>query len=54
MLVIGVFYSLGALMSGYNRPEGIIWIVIGGYLIWRANGKRQDEEDKDMWLNGDS
>ena len=54
MLVIGGFYSLGALMSGYNRPEGIIWIVIGGYLIWRANGKRQDEEDKDMWLNGDS
>ena len=54
ILAIGVLYSFGALMSGYNRPEGIFWIIIGGYLIWHANRKRQDEENKDKWLNGDS
>ena len=51
---IGGFYSLGALASGYNPSGGIIWIVIGGYLVWSSNKKRQDKEDKDKWLNGNS
>ena len=50
LLAIGGFYSLGALASGYN-PSGI---VIGGYLVWSSNKKRQDKEDKDKWLNGNS
>ena len=54
LLAIGGFYSLGALASGYNPSGGIIWIVIGGYLVWSPNKKRQDKEDKDKWLNGNS
>ena len=54
LLAIGGFYSLGALASGYNPSGGIIWIVIGGYLVWSSNKKRQDKEDKDKWLNGNS
>ena len=50
LLAIGGFYSLGALASGYNPSGGIIWIVIGGYLVWSSNKKRQDKEDKDTKL----
>lgn len=53
-LAIGAFSFLGALASGYNLAGGIIWTVIGGYLVWRADNKKKDQERKDKWLNGDS
>ena len=33
---------------------GIFWMVIGGYLIWRADKKKQEKAERDKWINGES
>lgn len=54
LLVIGILNIPVAFLSGYNPIEGIMWTLIGGYLISRANKKQQDKEDRDKWMNGEA
>ena len=52
MLVLGVISLFGALFTGYGLLSCILWIVLGAYLIHRANQKDKEKEDRDKWIEG--
>lgn len=51
LLVLGIFAFIGQLISGQFFAGSFIWIVIGGYLISRANKKEEEKKEKEKWLN---
>lgn len=52
LLLMGLSNILLAFLTGINPIGGIIWVIIGGYLISRANKKQREKEDRDNWING--
>jgi hypothetical protein len=58
LLVLGGLSFIGALAAlsqGRNILSGpIIFIVIGAFLISRANKKKEEEEKKKQWAEGNS
>lgn len=62
LCAIGVlFFILGFVGLAMVGPAGasslsggIFWMVIGGYLIWRADKKKQEKAERDKWINGES
>lgn len=56
LLVLGILSTLGALIGasqGYKTSfGGIAFIVLGAFLISRANKKKEDAENKKKWESG--
>ena len=57
LLVIGVLSTLGGILGTISGREpnlaGLTFVVLGGYLIYRANQKKADAEEKKQWEEGD-
>lgn len=51
LLVLGVLALIGNMMGGSNPTGALFLILLGAYLIYRANQKKKEEEDKDKWAN---
>jgi hypothetical protein len=58
LLVLGIMSTLGAIIGTANGQSisfgGIGFIVLGAFLISRANKKNEDEKKKKEWLEGKS
>lgn len=56
LLVIGILSTLGGIIGTIAGKEpnltGLTLVVLGGFLIYRANQKREDEEKKKQWEAG--
>lgn len=50
-LILGILSSLGILLGGGNLGGPLFWIVLGAYLIHRANVKKKEQEDYKKWDN---
>jgi len=56
ILVIGLLATLGGIVGTVegHTPNfsGLTFVVLGAFLISRANKKKQEQEDKSRWENG--
>ena len=55
ILVIGILSTLGGIIQTINgRPNfaGLIWVVLGAFLLSRANKKKEEEDKKKQWERG--
>jgi len=56
ILVIGCLSTLGGIMGtiGGRQPNfaGVTFIVLGAFLISRANKKKEEENKKKQWEQG--
>lgn len=50
LLTLGMISVLLSLIGGVPMG-GIFWIVLGAYLIHRANKKEEEKINKDKWMN---
>jgi len=53
-LVIGILSTLGGIIQTINgRPNfaGLMWVVVGAFLLSRAN-KKKEEDKKKQWEQG--
>jgi len=55
LLVFGILSTFGGIMRTIagNEPNltGLTFVVLGGYLIYRANQKKEEEDKKRNWEN---
>lgn len=49
ILTLGVLSFLGSLLGGSNPMGPTFWIALGIFLLYRANQKKKEKEDKDKW-----
>jgi arginine exporter protein ArgO len=53
LLVLGILSTLGAIMAAANGHStsfgGVAFLVLGGFLISRANLKKEEEIKKREW-----
>lgn len=58
LLVIGVLMTIGGILGTISGQEpnltGLTFVVLGGFLIYRANQKKADAEKKKQWEQGNS
>ncbi|HNW99354.1 MAG TPA: hypothetical protein PKK00_13175 [Bacteroidales bacterium] len=58
LLVIGCLSTLGGIIGtiGGREPNfaGLTFVVIGGFLMYRANQKKEEAEKKKQWEEGNS
>lgn len=58
ILVIGILSTLGGIIGtiGGHDPNfaGLTFVVLGAFLIYRANQKKEEEEKKKQWTEGKS
>ena len=58
LLVIGALSTLGGILGTISGREpnlaGLTFVVIGGFLIYRANQKKADAEKKKQWEQGNT
>lgn len=56
LLVIGCLSTFGGIIGtiGGQEPNftGLTFVVIGGFLIFRANQKKEEAEKKKQWEEG--
>jgi uncharacterized membrane protein HdeD (DUF308 family) len=56
LLVLGILSTLGALIAstqGHNASfGGLAFVILGAFLISRANKKKEEEEKKKQWESG--
>ncbi len=56
LVVIGALSTLGAIIGaaqGYQTSfAGLTFVVLGAFLISRANNKKEEEEKKRQWEEG--
>jgi uncharacterized membrane protein len=56
LLVFGALATIGGIMGTISGREpnlsGLIFVVLGGYLIYSANQKKADAEKKRQWEEG--
>ena len=48
LLVLGILSTLGAIIGG------LTFVVLGAFLLNRANKKKEEEEKKRKWAEGNS
>lgn len=57
LLVIGLLSTLGAVIAAVNGHQtsfaGLTFVVLGAFLISRANNKKEEEEKKKQWEKGE-
>ena len=53
LIVLGILSTIGAMVAISNGHKtsfgGVAFIVIGAFLISRANKKKEEEEKKKQW-----
>ena len=58
LLVIGIISLLGAMVGasqGHSTSmSGLVFVVLGIFLISRASIKKEEKEKKDQWVEGKS
>jgi len=58
LAVIGGLSTLGAIIGAVNGHQtnfaGLTFVVLGAFLISRANKKKEEEEKKKQWEQGNS
>lgn len=56
LLVLGIFSTFGAIVAAYSGHQtsfaGLTFVVLGAFLISRANKKKKEEKEKQQWLEG--
>lgn len=57
-IVIGSLSTLGAIMGTmYGSTTsfgGVVFIVLGAFLVSRANKKKEERENKEKWEKGEN
>lgn len=61
LLVSGFFSFIMAIVAVSVHPElvgqklsgAIMCLVLGGFLLWRAKKKKEEQEEADKWKNGE-
>lgn len=57
LLIIGLLSTLGAIMGAVAGHQtsfaGLTFVVLGAFLISRANSKKEEEEKKKQWEKGE-
>ena len=53
MIVLGVLSVMAGLLKGHLNTVMIFWIILGAYLIHRANQKKEEEYKKQKWEKGE-
>ena len=53
MIVLGVLSIMAGLLKGHLNTVMIFWIILGAYLIHRANQKKEEEYKKQKWEKGE-
>lgn len=58
IIILGIISAFGGIMSAIGGYEpnftGLGLIVLGAFLINRANKKKKEEENKENWEKGNS
>ena len=58
LLVIGILSTLGAFIGAAGGHStsfgGLVFVVLGAFLLSRANVKKEKEEKKRKWAEGNS
>lgn len=58
LLVLGLLSTLGGIIGAVNGQNpnfsGLMIVVLGAFLISRANKKKEEEEKKRKWEQGNS
>jgi uncharacterized membrane protein YbaN (DUF454 family) len=58
LLSLGILSVLGAIVGAADGHDpnfsGLAFIVLGAFLISRANKKKEEEEKKKQWEQGES
>lgn len=49
ILVFGILSFIGCLSARANLLGPIFWIGLGIFLLYRANQKKKNQEEKDKW-----
>lgn len=49
ILILGCVSFLGCLLGGSNLMGPTFWIALGIFLLYRANQKKKEKEEKDKW-----
>lgn len=52
ILIFGVLAFIGSQLGEHPSAGSLFWVGLGAYLIYRANQKAQEKEDKNKWENG--
>ena len=56
LLVLGILSTLGGILGtiGGRDPNlsGLAFVALGGFLIYRANQKKEEAEKKKQWEEG--
>lgn len=50
-IVIGSLAFLGAAFRGHNVTGPVFWLGLGIFLVHRAGQKKQEQKDKEDWVN---
>ncbi|MBN1182366.1 MAG: hypothetical protein JXB49_08780 [Bacteroidales bacterium] len=57
LIVVGALSVLGALMAASQGHEasfaGLVFVILGAFLISRANRKKTEEDNKKQWESGE-
>lgn len=51
ILVLGTLSFIGCIIGGSNPIGPTFWIALGIFLLYRANQKKKEKEEKDKWDN---
>ena len=56
LVIFGSLSLLGFLLNptGGASAGGLVFIVLGAYLIYRAKQKKKEQQDKQDWSNGET
>lgn len=53
-IVLGALSFLGAVSKGHSAFGPAFWLGLGIFLVYRAKVKKQEEDDKRWWSEGQS
>ncbi|MGM9697006.1 MAG: hypothetical protein ACI3X8_09100 [Alloprevotella sp.] len=51
ILILGSISLLECIIGGSNPMGPTFWIALGVFLLYRANQKKKEKEEKDKWTN---
>ncbi len=53
ILVVGCLSFFMGLIGGGILPASLVWVVVGAFLISRANKKEREKRERDKWINNE-
>lgn len=51
ILIFGSLSFLGLILKGSNPMGPTFWIGLGVFLLYKADKKKKEKEEKDKWSN---